>query len=99
LQQTLLLAVGEACANAIEHAYSDIEPSDVRVDVIESDSGGFVVEVRDFGSFRAVSVSSNDRGRGTSIMRSLTTDFSRESTSTGTVVRFRVLSGEAFQHA
>jgi PAS domain S-box-containing protein len=98
LQQTLLLAVGEACANAIEHAYSDIEPSDVRVDMLQSDSGGFVVEVRDSGRFRAASASSTDRGRGTPIMRSLTTDFSRESTSAGTVVRFRVLSGEAFQH-
>ena len=99
LQQTLLLAVGEACANAIEHAYSDVEPSDVRVDMLQSDSGGFVVEVRDFGRFRAASASAIDRGRGTSIMRSLTSDFSRESTSTGTVVRFRVLSGEAFHHA
>ena len=31
-------------------------------------------------------------------MRRLTADFSRESTPTGTVVRFRVLSGEAFEH-
>ena len=99
LQHTVLLAVGEACANAIEHAYSDTRPGDVRVDMLESDSGGLVIEVRDSGRFRAASASSSDRGRGTSIMRSLTTDFSRKSTASGTVVRFRVLSGEAFGHA
>ena len=31
-------------------------------------------------------------------MRRLTADFSRESTSAGTVVRFRVVSGEVFDH-
>jgi PAS domain S-box-containing protein len=95
LQQTVLLAVGEACANAIEHAYVDMEPSDVEVDMLESDSGGVLVEVRDFGRFRRVTPS-DDRGRGTTIMRALTTDFSRESTSSGTVVRFRVHSGAPF---
>ena len=99
LRHTILLAVGEACANAIEHAYSDSEPGDVRVDMLQSDSGGIFVEVRDSGRFRAASESSSDRGRGTSIMRSLTTDFSRKAMSTGTVVRFSVGSAEAFGHA
>ena len=91
----MLLAVWEACANAIEHAYIDMEPSEVRVDMRESDTGGVLVEVRDFGRFRYVA-SSDDRGRGTRIMQALTSDFSRESTSSGTVVRFRVHSGEPF---
>jgi anti-sigma regulatory factor (Ser/Thr protein kinase) len=95
LQRSVLLAVWEACANAIEHAYVGMEPSDVRVDMLESDDGGVLVEVRDFGRFRSVA-SPGDRGRGTSIMQALTTDFSRESTSSGTVVRFRVDSGEPF---
>ena len=99
LRHTILLAVGEACANAIEHAYSDSEPGDVRVDMLQSDSGGIFVEVRDSGRFRTASESSSDRGRGTSIMRSLTTDFSRKAMSTGTVVRFSVGSAEAFGHA
>ena len=50
MQQTLLLAVGEACANAIEHAYRDTEPGDVEVDMTQSASGGFLVEVRDSGA-------------------------------------------------
>ena len=95
LQQTLLLAVGEACANAIEHAYHDSEPANVQVDMTQSERRGFLVEIRDSGSFQPAT-SAGDRGRGTEIMRRLTTDFSRESTSDGTVVRFRVISGAAF---
>ena len=63
----------------------------------QSSNGGFLVEIRDSGSFQP-SVARRDRGRGTEIMRRLTADFSRESTSTGTVVRFRVVSGKAFEH-
>ena len=96
LQQTLLLAVGEACANAIEHAYRNTEPGDVQVDMTQSNSRGFLVEVRDSGSFKP-SAEPGDRGRGTEIMRRLTADFSRESSSAGTVVRFRVVSGEVFE--
>jgi PAS domain S-box-containing protein len=97
LQHTLLLAVGEACANSIEHAYHDTESGDVVVDMTQSAGDGFLVEIRDTGSFRPA-VERDDRGRGTEIMRQLTADFSRESTSTGTVVRFRVASGKAFAH-
>ena len=97
LQQTLLLAVGEACANSIEHAYRDTEPGHVEVEMTQSVSDGFLVEIRDSGSFQEA-VGREDRGRGTEIMRRLTADFSRESTSAGTVVRFRVSSGEAFAH-
>jgi len=97
LQQTLLLAVGEACANSIEHAYRDTDPGHVEVDMSQSTDEGFLVEIRDSGSFRPA-VAREDRGRGTEIMQRLTADFSRESTSTGTVVRFRVVSGGAFEH-
>ena len=99
LKYTVLLAVGEACANAIEHAYVDAEPGDVRVDMLQSGSGGIFVEVRDSGRFRAASESFSDRGHGTPIMRSLTTDFSRKAMSTGTVVRFSIGSAEAFGRA
>ena len=97
LQQTLLLAVGEACANSIEHAYRDVDPGHVEVDMSQSAEEEFLVEIRDSGSFQPA-VAREDRGRGTEIMRRLTADFSRESTPTGTVVRFRVLSGGAFDH-
>ena len=94
LQQALLLAVGEACSNAIEHAYRNTEPGDVHVAMTQSTGAGFLVEIRDVGTFQQPAAT-GDRGRGTQIMRQLTVDFSRESTSAGTVVRFRVMSGEA----
>jgi anti-sigma regulatory factor (Ser/Thr protein kinase) len=97
MQNTLLLAVGEACANSIEHAYRDTEPGHVEVAMTQSASDAFLVEVRDSGSFQPA-VARQDRGRGTDIMRQLTSDFSRESTATGTVVRFRVSSGGPFDH-
>ena len=97
MQRSVLLAVWEACANAIEHAYVDMAPSDVRVEMQAAGNGEVLVEVRDFGRFRSMT-SSADRGRGTTIMRELTTDFRRESTSAGTVVRFRVESGAPFEH-
>ena len=89
LQQTLLLAVGEACANAIEHAYRNTEPGDVHVEMTQTNGRGFLVEVRDSGSFQPASPP-GDRGRGTEIMRRLAADFSRESTldrHSGTIPR------------
>lgn len=91
----VLLAVGEACANAIEHAYLGSEPGDVSVEIEEDTERSPVVVVRDFGRLRQP-WESTDRGRGTAIMRQLVTDFSRDSTPTGTTVRFRLpMSGLA----
>ena len=91
----VLLAVGEACANAIEHAYAGSEPGDVSVEIEEDAQRSLVVVVRDFGRLRQP-WQSTDRGRGTAIMSQLVTDFSRDSTPTGTTVRFRLpMSGRA----
>ena len=89
-QNALLLAVGEACSNSIEHAYRGRDPGKVQVEIDEIPDRTFSVTVRDFGHYRSAAQSSPDRGRGTSLMRELTTDFSRESTPTGTTVRFRL---------
>jgi PAS domain S-box-containing protein len=86
----LLLAVGEACANAIEHAYLVGATGDVSVEIAEGDGRSLLVEISDTGSFRAASWGSEDRGRGTDIMRGLTTGFSRDTTPAGTTVRFRL---------
>jgi PAS domain S-box-containing protein len=90
VRHSLLLAVGEACANAVEHAYGDNGAGNVHVDIVEDADRSFAVSVRDFGRFRERSSSSEDRGRGTDIMRTLTTDFSRDCTPSGTTVRFRL---------
>ena len=75
VRHALLLAVGEACANAVEHAYRDGAAGDVHVDIAEDVDRSFAVFVRDFGRFRERSSSSDDRGRGTDIMRRLATEF------------------------
>jgi two-component sensor histidine kinase len=85
----LLLAVGEACANVVEHAYDDGETGDVGVAITLDKEGSLLVVVRDSGRWSS-SIPKRDRGRGTEIMRGLAADFSRESTTTGTTVRFRI---------
>ncbi len=90
VRDALLLAVGEACANAVEHAYHYGGSGDVHVDIAEEVDRSFAVIVRDFGRFRTDPAGSDDRGRGTDIMRKLATDFSRHSTPSGTTVRFRL---------
>jgi anti-sigma regulatory factor (Ser/Thr protein kinase) len=89
-RHALLLAVGEACANAVEHAYREGASGDVHVDIAKDGDRSFAVSVRDFGRFHQGSSSSEDRGRGTDIMRGLTTDFTRHSSPSGTTVRFRL---------
>ena len=90
-----LLAVGEACANAIEHAYRNREPGEVVVDIVPGTDGALLVVVRDTGRFRTTANPDVNRGRGTDIMRGLSTDFMRESTPAGTTVRFRLPVDEA----
>jgi len=90
VRHALLLAVGEACANAVEHAYDEGPFGEVHVDISEDADRSFAVTVRDFGRFRAGNRSTEDRGRGTDIMRRITTDFSRDATPLGTTVRFRL---------
>ncbi len=90
IQNALLLAVGEACSNAIEHAYHGRIPGEVKVEIDETADRVLEVTVRDYGCFRSPSPHTRDGGRGTAIMRDLTIDFSRDSTPTGTTIRFRL---------
>ncbi len=48
LQGQLQLAVDEACANVVDHAYQDLEPGDMEVSCGLTDQA-FVVCVRDWG--------------------------------------------------
>ncbi len=86
----LLLAVGEACANAIEHAYAPGAAGGVSVEIVECNGHSLDVTVRDFGRFRTAGSGDPDRGRGIAIMQELTTEFRRDSTPAGTTVRFRM---------
>lgn len=85
----LLLALGEACTNAVEHAYKDRYTADVEVE-IRADDQRLHVRVRDFGEWKEPAGTNDKRERGTSIMMKLTEDFRRDTGEKGTVVTFSV---------
>ena len=79
------LAVSEACANAIEHAYS---PAPARFHVRASEADGEVaVIVRDHGRWR--SPRGRDRGRGLTIMRAASDSCDVNSGDGGTEIVLR----------
>jgi anti-sigma regulatory factor (Ser/Thr protein kinase) len=82
----VVLAVGEATANAIEHAYRGSRGT-VRLRAIATEER-VIVEVQDSGNWRVGN--SADRGRGLGIIRALVDRASIESTSAGTSVRLEI---------
>jgi anti-anti-sigma factor len=66
-----MVAVGEACANAAEHAYRGQEPGPMRVRAEVDVDGVLTVSVRDEGAWRPPDRDPGDRGRGLLIMRQL----------------------------
>lgn len=62
----LQLAVGEAVANGVEHAYRDTGPGtvDVEMQVRGGDPAAVVVRVADHGHWRPAPVCAGHRGRG-----------------------------------
>jgi serine phosphatase RsbU (regulator of sigma subunit)/anti-sigma regulatory factor (Ser/Thr protein kinase) len=81
----VLVAVGEATANAVEHAYG---PAGGTVSVaVELDGADVVVRVSDTGQWREPR--GTGRGRGTLIMRTTTDDFRVDRSPTGTEVVLR----------
>jgi PAS domain S-box-containing protein len=90
--EDVVLAVNEAVANAMEHAYS---PGDARVEVAarRSGLGALDVQVRDFGHWRT-SRPPDGGGRGLTLIRNLMDDVTVDTTPDGTVVHMtRVLDG------
>jgi anti-sigma regulatory factor (Ser/Thr protein kinase) len=81
----ILVAVGEAAANAIEHAYGPSE-AEFRIEAHVAD-GELTVSVRDEGSWRPARGS--HRGRGLTMMRKLMDDVQVDSDEGGTVVTMR----------
>jgi anti-anti-sigma factor len=68
---SVMVAVGEACANAAEHAYRDTEPGPMSVTADVDVDGVLTVTVRDEGTWRPPDRDPGDRGRGLLIMRQL----------------------------
>ncbi len=80
----LLLASGEAIANAVEHSGTDR----VEVELSPPVANSVGILVRDFGGWKEPVVSSH-RGRGFGLMRALSDDCAVERGPEGTVVRLR----------
>ncbi len=82
----MLVACGEACANAVAHAHSAISDSPFEV-VAERDGPQIQIVVRDSGSWRPPS--DEGRGRGLPLMRELMDEVKIEPSSEGTTVTMR----------
>jgi len=83
----VLLACGEACANAVEHAYPD-RPGELTVELTLDGSGELRLRVADSGRWRA-SPAPGDRGRGLPLMRAVMDAVEVAKGNGGTVVTMR----------
>jgi PAS domain S-box-containing protein len=81
----ILLALGEACSNAVEHAYRDGAHGDITVEV-RPERDELVAEVRDRGRWRPSGAHNANRGRGTAIMRAISRNFTSTTGPEGTTV-------------
>ena len=85
----LAIAVSEACANAVEHAYG---PGDATIEVRAALADGEAsVTVRDRGDWREPS--SGGRGRGIQMMREFMDEVSIDTGDEGTTVELRLRIG------
>jgi anti-sigma regulatory factor (Ser/Thr protein kinase)/anti-anti-sigma regulatory factor len=73
-QVGLMVAVGEACANSVEHAYRGSGEGHVHVRADVDVDGLMTVTVSDEGTWRPPDRDPGDRGRGLLIMRQLVDD-------------------------
>jgi anti-anti-sigma factor len=82
----VMVAVGEACANAAEHAYRGTEPGPMSVAAHVDVDGVLTVTVRDEGTWRPPDRDPGDRGRGLLIMRQLVDTVVLDEQEKGTTV-------------
>jgi anti-anti-sigma factor len=93
----LQLAVGEAAANAVEHAYRDRPPGDMSVELARNAEGGINVHVRDEGSWRPIPDDKGYRGRGLELIRDVSGRMQLHHGPDGTEVRFTLLPSGALR--
>ena len=82
----VMVAVGEACANAAEHAYRGTEPGPIEVTADVDVDGVLTVTVRDEGFWHPPDRDPGDRGRGLLIMRQLVDTVVLDDAAQGTMV-------------
>ncbi|MFF0490990.1 SpoIIE family protein phosphatase [Nocardia sp. NPDC004068] len=89
LAQNILVAAGEACANAIEHGHRDAPGQDIRLRA-EVSMNRLELTVSDTGRWKTPDpVRNTHRGRGTHLMRALMEHVDITSTPTGTTVAMK----------
>jgi PAS domain S-box-containing protein len=87
----LLLAVGEAASNTVEHAYPPDSPGEVSVELSLHPDGYIAATVRDQGRWRHGGADDGDhRGRGLAIMGEIAFDLDCSTGPDGTVTSFKV---------
>ncbi len=87
----LQLAVGEAAANAAEHAYAPGLPGRMRIEISRSVADARIaVRVRDGGQWRPPPVDHGHRGRGLDLFREIGDDVELAPGPDGTEIRFTV---------
>lgn len=82
----LQLAVSEAAANVVDHAYPD-GLGELEYEIAHTGSGVRVL-VRDFGRWRPEPVDKGNRGRGLQLIRAVSSSVSLDRGSAGTTIEF-----------
>ena len=85
---SLLVAVGEAIANAVEHAYGDTDPGLVEVRT-SCAQDRFTVQIDDYGRWRPFQ-KREERGRGIPLMHALVDGVQIKSTQTSTSITLTI---------
>jgi anti-sigma regulatory factor (Ser/Thr protein kinase) len=88
--QRIVLAVGEAATNAVEHAYG-LAGGELSVEATH-DRGSIVVKVRDNGAWREPR--GENRGRGLKIIERCADEATVEKSTTGTTMKLRFTLSE-----
>jgi PAS domain S-box-containing protein len=88
----VLIGLGEACANAVEHAYvgSDGPPGEFEVEIVEATPGSLRVRIVDRGTWRTGTGTDAFRGRGTAMMRAVSSEFVSRTDAAGTVATLEI---------
>ncbi len=81
----VVLAVDEACANSIEHAYRDTEPGTLCI-AAEISNGTLQVGIVDRGSWKVPCAAPTIRGRGLPLIKAVSTEADFAGTHSGTTV-------------
>jgi PAS domain S-box-containing protein len=81
----IVLAVNEAAANCIEHAYRGHKPGTVRIEA-ENDGARMHVRITDKGSWKPAAAEPGIRGRGLLLIRAISDWLEMDCTPQGTVV-------------